>query len=100
MQLSFADLDAPRAPARDPHTSHEAASQAKELQAQHSKLIVSTLKRFGPSGVDRIAALTRLTSYQISKRMKELQKAGAIEETGETVKSLAGRAQREWKACA
>lgn len=99
MQLSF-ELDEPRARRSDPSTSHEAAVSAKELQAQHCRTIVSALKRFGPSGVDRIAALTKLTNYQTSKRMVELERAGLIKLTGEKVQSLAGRAQREWIAVA
>lgn len=98
-QLTF-DLDEPRARKSNPATSHEAAISAKELQAQHCRTIVGALKRYGPSGVDRIAALTRLTSYQCSKRMAELERAGLAKLTGQNVKSLSGRDQREWMAAA
>lgn len=96
-QLAF-ELDEPRARKSDPATSHEAAISAKELQAQHCRTIVGALKRYGPSGVDRIAALTKLTNYQVSKRMCELERVGHAKPTGKDVMSLAGRAQREWVA--
>lgn len=93
MQLDL--LDSPMARAGDPMTSHTAAASAKQLQAKHCELILGALRR-GPAGVDRIAAITRLTTYQVSKRMNELQKARAIALTDEKVMSTAGRPQREW----
>jgi predicted ArsR family transcriptional regulator len=97
-QLSFdlLCLDAPRARHRDPQTSHAAAADAKDLAKQHAILILGAL-RYGPAGVDRIAAITRLSPYQVSKRMAELEKSRAIRLTGRTVQSNAGRAQREWQ---
>lgn len=94
-QLSFV-LDEPRARRRDPVTSHSAASAAHSLQIDHCCLILGALKR-GPAGVDRIAAITKLTTYQVSKRMAELERAGAAKLTGKTVQSTSGRAQREWQ---
>ncbi len=90
------DLDPPRARRSDPATSHQAAASAKDLANQHATQILDALDA-GPAGVDRIAALTRLTCYAVSKRMVELQRAGAIKLTGKTVLSTAGRAQREWE---
>jgi predicted ArsR family transcriptional regulator len=89
-------VDEPRARRSDPVTSHQAAASAKELAQQHHILILGALMA-GPAGVDRIAATTRLTSYQVSKRMSELERAGAARPTGKTVQSTAGRAQREWE---
>lgn len=87
--------DAPRARWSDPSTSHMAAASAKQLQADHQCLILGALRR-GPAGCDRISSITRLTSYQVSKRLSELQRSGAIKLTGKNVQSTAGRAQREW----
>lgn len=98
-QLAF-ELDEPRARKSNPATSHEAAISAKELQAQHCRTIVGALKRYGPSGVDRIAALTKLNNHQVGKRMVELERAGLAKLTGQNVKSLSGRDQREWMAAA
>jgi predicted ArsR family transcriptional regulator len=97
-QLSFdlLCLDAPRARRLDPQTSHAAAADAKDLAKQHAILILGALRYAGPSSVDRLAAITKLSSYQVSKRMSELEKARAIKPTGRNVKSNAGRPMREW----
>ena len=94
-QLDISFCDEPRARATDPIESHEAAASAKDLQARHHRVILGALMQ-GAAGVDRIAAITRLTTYQCSKRMVELQRCGAIRLTGKSVKSTAGRDQREW----
>lgn len=94
--LPFFRAEPPRARRVDPATSHAAAASAKQLQADHHCLILGALKR-GPAGVDRIAAITRLVNHAVGRRMNELQRNGAIELTGETVKSTAGRDQREWR---
>ena len=88
-------IDPPRARVSDPITSHQAAASAKDLAAQHHILILGALRR-GPAGVDRIAAITKLTTYQVSKRMAELERSGAARLTGKTVQSTSGRGQREW----
>jgi predicted ArsR family transcriptional regulator len=82
----------------DPATSHQAASQARELQADHYRLILATLRRHGALGKDGIASRCGLTAYQVSKRLTELDRLGAIRATGETVRSTAGRSEREWIA--
>jgi len=103
MQLNFdAALDlssAERFPAArrtDPATSHQAAASAHELRDQHHSVILAALRAHGPSGKDRIAALTRLTGVQICRRLIELQRDGLIQPTGRTVLSTAGRNEREW----
>jgi DNA-binding HxlR family transcriptional regulator len=95
MQFDLLCMDAPRARRSDPQTSHAAAADAKDLAKQHAILILGAL-RYGPAGCDRIASITRLSPYQVSKRLSELEKARAIKLTGRTVKSNAGRQQREW----
>lgn len=96
MQLALLD-EPPRARSTDPATSHQAAASAKELQAKHHREILRALELYGPSGKDRIAALTRLTGVQVCRRLVELERAGSIEATGKKVHSTAGRAEREWK---
>jgi len=81
----------------DPETSHTAAKMANGLIAYHNQLIVFQLKK-EPMGCDQIARAINLSGHQVGKRMKELQKAGLIELTGETVTSFSGRPQREWRA--
>jgi hypothetical protein len=88
----------PLARRTDPETSHAAAAEAKELQADHHALIVAVLKRSGPLGVDGIAARCGLTGHAAGKRMKELERQGLIELTGRKVASTSGRMEREWQA--
>lgn len=97
-QLSFAELDAPRARASDPGTSHAAASTAKELQQHHCEIIRAALEKYGPMGKDGIAARTRLDGVQVCRRLVELWRANLVRVTGRNVKSTAGRDEREWMA--
>lgn len=91
------DVEPPLARSTDPGTSHAAAASAKELQADHYVRILGTLKQHGELGKDGIASRCDLTSYQVSKRLTELARLGLIEWTGRTVKSTAGRGEREWR---
>jgi predicted ArsR family transcriptional regulator len=81
----------------DPSTSHAAAARASELQADHQRIVLEALRKFGPLSKDGIAARTRLNSTQVCRRTAELHRAGLIEPTGRTVQSLAGRQEREWR---
>lgn len=91
---------APAARRHDPATSHAAAAAARELQARHHRQIVDCLKAHGPLGKDGIAARTSLDGVAVCRRLAELQRLRLIEPTGRTVNSTAGRAEREWRACA
>jgi predicted ArsR family transcriptional regulator len=89
---------APMARRRDPITSHMAAEQAKEMAQRHHALILSVLRKHGPLGKDGIASRLRgLDGVAVCRRLTELQRLGEIEETGRTVKSSAGRSEREWR---
>ena len=103
MTLFAFDMDScalplPRARASDPVTSHQAAASAKDLAKEHHALILRML-RCGPGGADAIAARTcgKLSGHQVNKRLGEMQRAGIIRLTGETVQSNSGRAQRVWR---
>lgn len=95
MQLALT-FDVPLARSSDPSTSHGAADEAKQLQARHHRVILECLRTHGPCGKDRIAALTHLTGVQVCRRTYELKGLKLIKWTGKTVKSTAGRAEREW----
>jgi len=97
-QLSFVELEEPRARSSDPATSHAAARSAKELQADHCATIRAALDKYGPMGKDGIAARTRLDGVQVCRRLVELERANLVRATGRTVMSTAGRAEREWMA--
>ena len=99
-QLTFdlPDAAAPMARRRDPLTSHLAAQQAKEMAQAHHGLILGVLRKHGPLGKDGIASRLRsLDGVAVCRRLTELQRMGEIVETGKTVKSSAGRAEREWR---
>jgi predicted ArsR family transcriptional regulator len=96
MNLAISML--PLARRRDPHTSHAAASEAKELAMRHQRLILHVLKEYGPLGKDGIASLSRLDGVQVCRRLSELHKAGLIELTGCVVPSNTGRFERQWRA--
>lgn len=91
----------PLARTTDPPTSHAAAHQAREMAAQHHRLIIGVLSEYGPLGKDGIAARLRgLDGVAVARRTTELHRAGRIAPTGRTVLSSAGRLEREWAVTA
>ncbi len=82
----------------DPVTSYEAADSAKDLASKHFSTIVDCLQAHGALGKDGIARHSGLDGNQVARRLNELQKMNLIELTGRTVKSSAGRNEREWRA--
>jgi predicted transcriptional regulator len=89
---------APAARATDPTTSHQAAAQARQLAADHHRIILAALEAHGPLGKDGIASRTSLTGVAVCRRLTELQRMGRVTLTGRNVQSTAGRAEREWMA--
>ena len=82
----------------DPVTSYEAADAAKDLASKHFSTIVDCLQAHGALGKDGIARHSGLDANQVARRLNELEKMNLIELTGRTVKSSAGRNEREWRA--
>ena len=82
----------------DPVTSYEAADAAKELASKHFSTIVDCLQAHGALGKDGIARHSGLDANQVARRLNELEKMNLIQLTGRTVKSQAGRNEREWRA--
>ena len=82
----------------DPVTSYEAADAAKDLATKHFSTIVDCLRAHGALGKDGIARHSGLEANQVARRLNELQKMNLIQLTGRTVKSQAGRNEREWRA--
>jgi len=77
-------------------TSHQAAESIKQTAPQHMELIHNCLHEHGPLGKDGIARITKLTGNQIARRLPEMEKMKLVKETGNLVKSDAGRSEREW----
>ncbi|MEY4345264.1 MAG: hypothetical protein RL032_1096 [Pseudomonadota bacterium] len=99
MQLSI-DFNAPVYPVArrtDPHTSHAAAHQAKDLAQDHQRAILAALDAHGPMGKDQIGERTLLTGHAVGKRLPELQRMGLAAPTGRRVPSASGRQEREWR---
>ena len=90
--------DFPRVRTTDPTTSFEAAEAIKPVASQHYKIILECLQEYGALGKDGIAALTKLDSNQVARRLNEMKVIGLISLTGKTVKSDSGRQEREWSA--
>ena len=82
----------------DPVTSYEAADAAKDLASKHFSTIVDCLQAHGALGKDGIARYSGLDANQVARRLNELEKMNLIQLTGRTVKSQAGRNEREWRA--
>ena len=82
----------------DPVTSYEAADAAKDLASKHFSTIVDCLQAHGALGKDGIARHSGLDANQVARRLNELEKMNLIQLTGRTVKSQAGRNEREWRA--
>lgn len=82
----------------DPVTSYEAADSAKDLASKHFSTIVDCLQAHGALGKDGIARHSGLEGNQVARRLNELEKMNLIQLTGRTVKSQAGRNEREWRA--
>lgn len=68
----------------DVQTSKAAAAKSVAFRGDHAARIQVALTA-GPAGQTAIARRTGLTVAQVSKRLHELRKAGAIERTGREV---------------
>jgi hypothetical protein len=86
-----------RARNTDPVTSFMAADAAETLAHVHADIIVDCLRKHGALGKDGIANHTGLNPIQVARRVKEIEKAGLIELTGNKVRSNTGRMEQEWK---
>jgi predicted ArsR family transcriptional regulator len=86
----------PRARNEDPITSVEASDKV-DFSIEHYDIILECLAKYGPLGKDGIANKTHLDGNQVARRLSEMMKLHFIETTGQTVKSNAGRSEREWR---
>jgi predicted transcriptional regulator len=68
----------------DPSTSHKAAAGVPKIRGDHARRILEALAA-GPAGQTEIAERSGLTVAQVSKRIHELRKVGAVERTGREV---------------
>lgn len=82
----------------DPVTSKLAAQDAQDILSLHARMIVAAL-RMGPAGKDGIAYRAGLSGVAVCRRLKDMERAGLIEQTGKHVMSKAKRPEREWRLC-
>lgn len=83
----------------DPETSHTAAQMALPFIGTHAERIELALKRHGPQTVDELTMTTGLNTWQIARRLPELERDGkAYPIAGVARLSMAGRPERVWSA--
>jgi transcription initiation factor IIE alpha subunit len=80
----------------DPITSVEASDKV-DFAGDHIQIILDCLTQHGPLGKDGIATRTKLDGNQVARRLSEMNKLNFIELTGETVKSISNRNERQWR---
>ena len=78
----------------DPVTSAAAASQAKNMAAQHMKIIEACLCIHGPLTADEISMWTILDPVQVNRRTSDLIRAKIIVDTGKQRRARSGRYMR------
>ena len=94
--LSFA---APRSRRHDPSTSKAAAESMHGEASEHHELILAVLNDHEGLTATEIGCRCKLSSVQVARRMKELERLGLAETTGETRRTEAGRQARVWRVC-
>ena len=90
----FALPEFPRVRTSDPETSHQAAEAITDVSSHYAQILEALT--IGAMGKDGISFYTRLDPNQIARRLNEMQKLNLIRLTGKTVKSNAGRQERQW----
>lgn len=81
----------------DPRTSKKAAQAARTFVGTQHAAIMRVLRRVKKASAEKIGAKLGLDAYQVRKRLPELERAGLICVTGETVPTISGRTQRVWR---
>ena len=91
-------LFAPRVRATDPNTSHQAAESMVVISDRHRARIMGYLDQGGTWIKDELAAATGLTDVQCARRISELVRAGAAEDSGARRPTATGRMATAWRA--
>lgn len=83
----------------DPGTSKAAAMEAGEIRASHHRKILEALSGMVDGTFYQIAAAAEMDVPRVWRRLNELEKAKAIETTGEEREGPTGRKCRVWRSC-
>ena len=69
----------------DPDTSHEAADAANDagLPMKHGRKILACIRALGPGTSKELGVSTGLGQHAVARRMRELERAGLVEDSGE-----------------
>lgn len=87
-----------KARSTDPVTSKAAAAGTGALAAGHYLQIRDALERLGEATPEEIADhVPLLLTHNVGKRLKEMETAGVIEQTGATRAHRNGRSARVWR---
>lgn len=81
----------------DPRTSHQAAHAARAFVGTQHAAIMRVLRRVKKANPEQIGMKLGLPAHSIRRRLPELERAGLICVTGETVPTISGRQQRVWR---
>ena len=96
-QIDLEDILA-RARRSDPSTSKQAAERGDGIAKDHARRIVEWLGANGPATKDGIAAGLSLDPVQVARRMRDLERAGLVRDTGQTAPLKTGRKGILWGA--
>jgi hypothetical protein len=82
---------------QDPSTSKAAAVQVADIRANHHRKILAALSEMRDGTFYQIAEVADMDAPSVWRRLNELEKAMAIETTGEERIGPTGRKCRVWK---
>lgn len=75
-------VEAPRARATDPATSHMAAERSRQFSEGHAAKILRAIKHMPRQTAAYYSQMTGLTVVQIDRRLPEMERKGLIRTTG------------------
>ena len=81
----------------DPATSKKAAQAARAFVGTQHAAIMRVLRRVKKANPEQIGEKLGLPAHSIRRRLPELERAGLVCVTGETVPTISGRTQRVWR---
>lgn len=87
----------PRARTTDPETSHAAARSMTGTASEHRERILGVLEVHGDLTSEQIGEHCGMSSVQVCRRMKELERLGLAEPTSEQRRTQSGRMARVWR---
>lgn len=75
----------------NPSTSHAAAAAARDLRADHHRIILDVMRCSADWTADEVAIQCKLDRHQIGRRLGELEKALLVRKSGRQRPTATGR---------